>query len=656
MKKMINSKVGLKTKLLFPLLLTVLIGMIVVVANSYLKTKSYIKDLATTQLEAITAATSSSISEYIASNKRLNLSWSQTNFAVDALEGPQEKAAKATERLKTLQSQFNAIDNVFIADLSGKMIAASTEESVGKVNIADREYFKEVISKGEQALSDEVVSKSTGEPIFVIASPVKKNGKILGVIGTSVQLKSMSERITDPVKVGKSGYAFALNKHGDNIIYPDKTKLFKLNAKTFPTIQTIMDKKNGTIFYEFGGVKKICVFKEENEKGWITIVNAPVDEVFGAAADIRNSMILYSFLTLIGLWLMIRFQTDRIVMRPIKRLNERMKDISMGEADLTMRIKDLSDDEVGELGHLFNTFVEKLHTLISNMAERSNGLARSSGSLSEISTSMSAKSAEMQQKAVQTTKNSEEMNTSMQAVAAAMEQSASNTGMIAAAAEEMNATISEIAQNAGKARKISDEAETKAQKVAEIVINLEKSAMDIGKVTEAIADISDQTNLLALNATIEAARAGEAGKGFAVVANEIKELARQTAEATSEITQKIQAIQGSTGLATGEMNEITKVIVDVNTIVSGIAAAVEEQSATTREIASNVAEVAKGIDETAQKSAAATAISAGITELMNEMTQEAEAMAESSDEVSRSSVNFSEVAGDLRSIVKGFKI
>ncbi|WP_051283730.1 methyl-accepting chemotaxis protein [Desulforegula conservatrix] len=656
MKKIVNSKTGLKTKLLFPLLLTVLIGMIVVVTNSYLKTKSYIKDLATTQLEAITAATSSSISEYIAFNKKLNLSWSQTNFAIDALEGTQEKAAKATERLKILQSQFSAIDNVFITDLSGKMIAASTEESIGKINISDREYFKEVISKGEQALSDEVISKSTGEPIFVIASPVKKNGKILGVIGTSIQLKSMAEKITDPVKVGKSGYAFALNRHGDNIIYPDKTKLFKLNAKTFPTIQTIMDKKNGTLIYEFGGVKKICVFKEENEKGWITIVNAPVDEVFGAAADIRNSMILYSFLTLIGLWLMIRFQTDRIVMRPIKRLNERMKDISMGEADLTMRIKDLSNDEVGELGDLFNTFVEKLHTLISSMAERSNGLARSSGSLSEISISMSAKSAEMQQKAAQTTKDSEEMNTSMQAVAAAMEQSASNTGMIAAAAEEMNATISEIAQNAGKARKISDEAETKAQKVAEIVINLEKSAMDIGKVTEAIADISDQTNLLALNATIEAARAGEAGKGFAVVANEIKELARQTAEATSEITQKIQAIQGSTGLATGEMNEITKVIVDVNTIVSGIAAAVEEQSATTREIASNVAEVAKGIDETARKSTAATAISAGITELMNEMTQEAEAMAESSDEVSRSSVNFSEVAGDLRSIVKGFKI
>jgi len=656
MKFKLNFRVGLKRKLLFPMLATVLFGMAFVVVNSYLETKKYIKDLAETQLEAITSATSASLSEYVSTNKKLNFSWSQSNFVIDAAEGKPEKASLATDRLKLLQTQFNSIDNIFITDNSGKMVSATTEDSIGKVNISDREYFKQAMAKGETALSDEIISKSTGEPVFVVASPVKKDGKVIGVIGTSLQLKSMAERITDPVKIGKSGYAYVLNRLGENIAYPDKSKLFTLNVKTFPAIQNIMEKKNGFLFYEFEGVEKISVFKEEKEKGWITVTTAPVSEVFGAASSIRNSMILYSFLTLIGLWLMIRFQTERIVMRPIKKLSERMKDISMGEADLTMRITDLTDDEVGELGHLFNTFVKKLHLLISDMAERSNGLARSAGSLSEISTSMSAKSSEMQLKATQTTKNSEEMNTSMQAVAASMEQSATNTSMIAAAAEEMNATISEIAQNAGKARKISDDAETKAQKVAKIVVNLEKSAIDIGKVTEAIADISDQTNLLALNATIEAARAGEAGKGFAVVANEIKELARQTAEATSEITQKIQAIQGSTSLATGEMNEITKVIVDVNSIVSGIAAAVEEQSATTREIASNVAEVAKGIDETAQKSAMATSISSGITELMNEMTQEAEAMAESSDEVSRSSVNFSEVAATLRAIVKGFKI
>lgn len=93
-----------------------------------------------------------------------------------------------------------------------------------------------------------------------------------------------------------------------------------------------------------------------------------------------------------------------------------------------------------------------------------------------------------------------------------------------------------------------------------------------------ITEISEQTNLLALNATIEAARAGEAGKGFAVVANEIKELARQTADATSEIKEQIEGIQGSTSGTVSEIDEILKVINDVNEIVSNIATAVEEQS------------------------------------------------------------------------------
>ncbi len=656
MKKGIALKLDLKRKLLLPLLLTVLAGMLIVVVTSYYKIKEHIRTLAISQLEAVAASTSMSLSEFIASNKRLNLAWSQNNFVREAIVGGAGPAASATERLKTFITQFPALDNVFITDASGLMVSASTEESIGKVSIADRDYYTELMNKGEQVMSDEVVSKSTGEPIFVVASPVKSEGRIVGVIGCSVQLKAVSQKITDPVKVGQSGYAFALNRLGENIAYPDPAQIFKVTAKTFPTIQAIMDKKDGYLFHTFKGVEKIYVFKEEKEKGWISVVSAPTDEVFQAAFSIRNSMSLYSFIILMALWFIIRTQTERIVMKPLRKLNERLKDIATGEADLTQRITDLSNDQIGELGRLFNLFVEKLHTQISEMSEKTNGLTRSAGNLAEISTTMTSQCSVMRQTAIETTNNANDMNINMQAVAAAMEQSAANTGMIAAAAEEMNTTIVEISMNAGKARTISDEAETKAEKVTGIVTNLERSAMDIGKVTDVIAEISEQTNLLALNATIEAARAGEAGKGFAVVANEIKELARQTAEATGEISEKIRGIQNATSLASGEIGEISRVIVDVNAIVSGIAAAVEEQSATTREIALNVAEVAKGIEDTSHKSAVASEISSGITGLMKEMTREAEDMAERSDEVAQSSVGFSEVAGALRNVVEAFKI
>ena len=104
-----------------------------------------------------------------------------------------------------------------------------------------------------------------------------------------------------------------------------------------------------------------------------------------------------------------------------------------------------------------------------------------------------------------------------------------------------------------------------------------------------ITEIAGQNNLLALNATIEAARAGEAGKGFAVVANEVKQLANQTAKATSDISEKIKIIQADAKNAVEAMDEITDVINEVNDISGTIASAVEEQSATTNEMSRNVA-------------------------------------------------------------------
>jgi methyl-accepting chemotaxis protein len=171
----------------------------------------------------------------------------------------------------------------------------------------------------------------------------------------------------------------------------------------------------------------------------------------------------------------------------------------------------------------------------------------------------------------------------------------------------------------------------------ETITQLGTSSAEIGKVIEVITSIAEQTNLLALNATIEAARAGEAGKGFAVVANEVKELAKQTAEATEEIHRRISAIQTDTEGAVEAMARVSDTISNINSIQGTIAAAVEEQTATTTEIANSVHH-------------AATSASSMTTNIDVFSRTAAEVASNASE--SRTSVgNIASVIEDLRSLV-----
>jgi len=332
--------------------------------------------------------------------------------------------------------------------------------------------------------------------------------------------------------------------------------------------------------------------KDPNE--WTTTVMSVVEEAnaairkaqdestASAAAALAIGTVVSTTVTIVAIVLCgaIGYRTAKAITKPIEATVGVLRNIAEGEGDLTRRVNQNTGDELGEMGKWVNTFMVKLEGLIARVARSTQVVAGSSENLFSVSHQMGL--------------GAEETAVRANVVAAAAEQVTRNLQTVAAATEEMTASIGEIAKNATSAAAIATRAVERAQVANVTMDHLGKASSEIGEVVKVINSVAQQTKLLALNATIEAARAGEAGKGFAVVANEVKELANETAKATKQISEKIEAIRTGTHEAVSVIGDISGIISQMYDISITIASAVEEQTATTREIARNVSEAAIG--------------------------------------------------------------
>lgn len=366
---------------------------------------------------------------------------------------------------------------------------------------------------------------------------------------------------------------------------------------------------------------------------------------------------LFAFgVVVVSLLITIYLTLKLIVINRLKRITTNLKDIAEGEGDLTKRLVDNSNDEIGDLRKWFNIFVDQIQTIIKDVDKGAQNLNQASGNLASLSIEMKDDASQTSTKANNVSSSSLQMSDNMTSVAAAMEQASTNINMVASAAEEMNATITQISDNTTKAKSVTTDAVLETRSASKQVDQLGEAAKGIGKVLETISEISEQVNLLALNATIEAARAGDAGKGFAVVANEIKDLAKQTAEATGEIRSKIEGIQSTTEGTVSHIEKIEKVVGDVNSIVETIAIAIEEQSQATNEIANNVAQASDGISEVNKNVAQSNTSVGDIAEELEEVNSAAIKITQNSASVNKSADQLSELSEELTTMVGKFVV
>jgi methyl-accepting chemotaxis protein len=423
--------------------------------------------------------------------------------------------------------------------------------------------------------------------------------------------------------------------------------------------------KNGTLYTEtrdsrVTGESSIFVYTPftvgRTTTPWSFGVSVPMDEVLSGVNRIRNISIVIGALALMLVFVIVYGIATTVILKPINRVVAGLKDIAQGEGDLTKRLRVTAQDEIGDLARWFNTFMEKLQDLIRETQTTSGAVGNSSAELLTIAGKMVESTSLTTSRTEKVAAAAGDMSGNIHHVAQAMEEASSNINMVAAATEEMTSTINEIAGNSEKAREVSRKAVTRSAEASEKMNRLGAAAIDIGKVTEAINDISSQTNLLALNATIEAARAGEAGKGFAVVAGEIKELSRQTADATLEIKKKIDGIQAVTRESVEEIGAVSTIINEINDIIATIATAVEEQSAATKEIALNIGHASKGIQDVNENVSRSAGAASDISQEISDVDKASGEILTHSDTINQCARTLTDLARQLSGKVGAFTV